>query len=213
MDPWARQVGIYDMERLRSLTAVILGAGGLGSNVATFLSRLGIGKLIVIDHDRVEVDNLHRQQYFPEDIGLFKAKALCDKLSYFSTCIPIVRMVKSVKDLKDVEGDLFFGLTDNIESRLVLEEYALKKGKKVISAMVEPSHGIIVKSARGPCLRQVFKGGKGRAVADPLMVFYVASVTAIEAFNEEFDQMIILEKDLRTTRIKLKCGDEEPTPS
>ena len=213
MDPWVRQRGIYDIESLRGMKAVILGAGGLGSNVATFLARLGVGKLIIIDHDRVEVDNLHRQQYFPEDVGKFKVHALCNKLSYFTECIPIVRKVERVEDLEGLEGDLFFGLTDNIESRIILEEYGVKKGKVVISAMVEPSHGMIVKSKGGPCLRQVMRGGRGRREVDPLMVFYVASATALEAFNDSYDELVILEKDLRVTRIRLKCGDEEPTPS
>ncbi len=213
MDPWARQRSLYDLGKLREMRALILGAGGLGSNVATFLARLGVGKLIVIDHDRVEVDNLHRQQYFPEDLGKFKAHTLCNKLSYFTECIPIVRKVGRLEDLEGLDGDIFFGLTDNIESRLILEEYGIKKGRRVISAMVEPSHGMIVKSRSGSCLKQILRGGVGRREVDPLMVFYVASVTALEAFNENYDELIILERDLRVTRIKLKCGDEEPTPS
>ena len=59
-----------------SATVAICGLGGLGSNIAIALVRAGVGKLILIDFDRVDITNLHRQQYKISQIGMHKTDAL-----------------------------------------------------------------------------------------------------------------------------------------
>lgn len=61
---------------LQTKTVGIAGCGGIGSNVAAFLTRAGIKKLILVDFDKVSVSNLNRQFYFLEDIGRLKVDAL-----------------------------------------------------------------------------------------------------------------------------------------
>ena len=56
------------------------GLGGLGSNIAIFLARIGVGHLHLIDFDRVDITNLNRQQYFIHQIGMVKTEALTDIL-------------------------------------------------------------------------------------------------------------------------------------
>ena len=63
-----------------SATVAICGLGGLGSNIAIYLARAGISKLILIDFDRVDITNLHRQQYKATQIGMYKTDALADNL-------------------------------------------------------------------------------------------------------------------------------------
>lgn len=58
----------------------VAGCGGTGSNAAIALVRAGIGRLVLVDHDRVEESNLNRQQFFLEDLGRPKAEALRDRL-------------------------------------------------------------------------------------------------------------------------------------
>ena len=67
-------------ERFSSATVAICGLGGLGSNIAISLARAGIGKLILIDFDRVDITNLHRQQYKANQIGCYKTEALAENL-------------------------------------------------------------------------------------------------------------------------------------
>jgi sulfur carrier protein ThiS adenylyltransferase len=64
--------------KLKNITVGIAGLGGLGSNAAVSLVRAGIGKLILIDFDKVELSNLNRQSYFLEHIGMFKTDAISD---------------------------------------------------------------------------------------------------------------------------------------
>jgi len=59
----------------------IAGAGGLGSNCAVALARIGIGKLIISDFDIVSKGNLNRQYYFTEQVGMKKVQALKENLS------------------------------------------------------------------------------------------------------------------------------------
>ena len=63
-----------------SATVAVCGLGGLGSNIAIHLARAGIGKLILIDFDRVDITNLHRQQYKADQIGMYKTDALSENL-------------------------------------------------------------------------------------------------------------------------------------
>ncbi|MBT3168745.1 MAG: sulfur carrier protein ThiS adenylyltransferase ThiF [Candidatus Cloacimonetes bacterium] len=63
-------------EKLKQATVAIAGLGGLGSNVAISLARIGVGKLILIDFDVVEPSNLNRQQYYVSQIGMRKTEAL-----------------------------------------------------------------------------------------------------------------------------------------
>ena len=67
-------------EKISSATVAICGLGGLGSNIAVSLSRAGISKLILIDFDRVDISNLHRQQYKASQVGINKPDALAENL-------------------------------------------------------------------------------------------------------------------------------------
>lgn len=66
--------------RFSSAAVAVCGLGGLGSSIAVALARAGIGRLILIDHDRVDVTNLHRQQYKASQIGKYKTESLSENL-------------------------------------------------------------------------------------------------------------------------------------
>ena len=80
MDALISRHGLDLHERFSSATGASCGLGGLGSNIALALARAGIGKLILIDFDRLDITNLHRQQYKANQIGLHKADALAENL-------------------------------------------------------------------------------------------------------------------------------------
>ena len=63
-------------KRFASASVAVCGLGGLGSHIAFALARVGIGRLILIDFDKVEITNLNRQQYKADQIGLDKTEAL-----------------------------------------------------------------------------------------------------------------------------------------
>lgn len=67
-------------EKFSAAAVAVCGLGGLGSAIALSLARAGIGKLILIDFDRVDITNLHRQQYKVSQIGRYKTEALAENL-------------------------------------------------------------------------------------------------------------------------------------
>ncbi|MFZ5969621.1 MAG: sulfur carrier protein ThiS adenylyltransferase ThiF [Bacillota bacterium] len=77
-------------EKVKKACVGIAGLGGLGSNVALSLARLGIGKLILADYDVVEPSNLNRQQYFVRHIGMYKTEALKELLMEVNPFVEIV---------------------------------------------------------------------------------------------------------------------------
>lgn len=66
--------------KLSEAKVAVCGLGGLGSNIAIALARAGVGHIHIIDFDKVDISNLNRQQYFPEQLGMPKAQALYDTL-------------------------------------------------------------------------------------------------------------------------------------
>lgn len=75
--------------RFDAAVVAVCGLGGLGSNIAVSLARAGVGKLILIDFDRVDVTNLHRQQYFADQVGVCKTEALAENLRRIAPYITI----------------------------------------------------------------------------------------------------------------------------
>ena len=72
--------GAEAVRKLQAATVAVCGLGGLGSNIAVSLARAGIGKLVLIDFDCVDVTNLHRQQYRACQVGMPKPDALLSNL-------------------------------------------------------------------------------------------------------------------------------------
>ena len=67
-------------DKLSNASVAIAGLGGLGSNIAFALARIGVGHLHLIDFDKVDLTNLNRQQYFIRHIGMYKTDALKEEL-------------------------------------------------------------------------------------------------------------------------------------
>ena len=67
-------------ERLSRASVAVCGLGGLGSAIAVMLARMGVGRLVLIDFDRVDITNIHRQQYKTSQTGKFKTEALAENI-------------------------------------------------------------------------------------------------------------------------------------
>lgn len=117
--------------KISSSIVAICGLGGLGSNIAITLARAGIGKLILIDFDKVDITNLHRQQYKANQIGMDKTKALYKNLKeinpYLETEIHTVYLDE--KNLRDLisEADIICEAFDNAECKAMLTNFVLSE--------------------------------------------------------------------------------------
>ncbi len=76
--------------KIKNSTVGIAGVGGLGSQIAVALARVGIGRLIIADFDIIDPTNLNRQQYFIDQIGMFKVTALTDNLRRINPATEVI---------------------------------------------------------------------------------------------------------------------------
>ena len=76
-------------QKLEVGRVAIAGLGGLGSNIAVALARIGVGHLHLLDFDRIDLTNLNRQQYFLDQVGWYKTEALAETLQRISPYLDI----------------------------------------------------------------------------------------------------------------------------
>ncbi len=114
-----------------SATVAICGLGGLGSNIAFALARAGIGKLILIDFDSVDITNLHRQQYKANQIGISKTQALRENLLEIAPYVTIethsVRISENNAEELLEEADIICEAFDDAECKAMLVNLVIEK--------------------------------------------------------------------------------------
>ena len=123
--------GIELHKRFSSAVVAVCGLGGLGSNIAVALARAGIGKLILIDFDCVDITNLHRQQYKANQIGRYKTEALAENLLEIAPYIELKTVTEKITEenfrdfLKD--ATIICEAFDNAEDKAMLVNGVLEQ--------------------------------------------------------------------------------------
>ena len=126
-----RRHGKVLQEKFLKATVAVCGLGGLGSNIAVALARAGVGQLLLIDFDRVDISNLHRQQYRAAQVGRNKTEALADNLREISPYIRLrshtVKITEeNVQELL-AEADVICEAFDMAEEKAMLVNAVLEK--------------------------------------------------------------------------------------
>ena len=161
-----KDIGILGQKKILSSKVLIVGAGGLGSPVAEFLSRAGIGILGIIDNDKVNLSNLHRQSlYNTLDIGKFKVKIAKDKIKRInpSTKVKIYKIRLNSDNFKKIINDYDYVVdgSDNFETKFLLNDFCLKFEKILVTGAISKFDGHIFtfnfKDKKIPCLRCFFQ--------------------------------------------------------
>ena len=109
-------------EAVKDFTVAVLGCGGLGSQVAWILARLGVGKLILYDFDVVEASNLNRQNYSVSDIGKKKAQATAERIKDWlpHVCVEARDEFVDAEVLEGIEAeaDIVVEAYDGVQSKI-----------------------------------------------------------------------------------------------
>ncbi|WP_090151848.1 thiamine biosynthesis protein ThiF [Pseudobutyrivibrio sp. AR14] len=132
--------GADNQRKFDEATVAICGLGGLGSNVAICLARVGIGRLILIDFDLVDVTNLHRQQYKISQVGMAKTEALRENLLEINPYITVqthrVKMDESNSLDLIKDADIVCEAFDSPECKSMLADIVFTnfKDKYLVSA-------------------------------------------------------------------------------
>lgn len=133
----------YDKDTKNKITTAkvaVAGLGGLGSNIAIFLARAGVGHLHLVDFDRVDITNLNRQQYDIYDIGTFKTTALSEKIKRFNPFIKITtdNAMVTEENVKDIFSSypIICEAFDKAENKAMLVNCILSEFRdtKIVSA-------------------------------------------------------------------------------
>ena len=161
-----KDIGIFGQKRILSSKVLVIGAGGLGSPVAEFLSRAGIGSLGIVDNDKVSLSNLHRQSlYNTSDIGKFKVKIAKDKIKKINpnTKVTIYKIRLSNNNFKKIINDYDYIVdgSDNFTTKFLINDFCLKFKKILITGAISKFDGHIFtfdfKNKKTPCLRCFFQ--------------------------------------------------------
>ncbi len=117
-------------DKLCAATVAVCGLGGLGSNIAVSLARAGIGKLILIDFDKVDISNLHRQQYKVNQIGMCKTTALKDNLKEIAPYVEVDLHTEKITEENCVSllncADIICEAFDDAEAKAMLVNKVLE---------------------------------------------------------------------------------------
>jgi adenylyltransferase/sulfurtransferase len=155
------EIGNEGQRRLTESSVVIVGAGGLGSAVLAGLAGAGVGTIHVIDHDLVEVSNLHRQPlYSSADVGQPKAEAAARRLRAYNPSIRVLTHFErfdaaSAAGLLSL-GDVVVDCSDNFATKFLINDAAVRAGRPAVIASVYQYEGqlqVVRADAGGSCLR------------------------------------------------------------
>ncbi len=120
-------------DKLKKMTVGIAGLGGLGSNAAVSLARAGIGRLILVDFDTVELSNLNRQAYFLEHVGMYKTHAIIDIIHRINPFIDLVPVRTTLTDKNCMaifeSTDLVIEAVDEAETKEMIIEAILTESE------------------------------------------------------------------------------------
>ena len=158
-------IGREGQKNLARSTVLVLGCGALGSTQAELLARAGVGRLILVDRDVLELHNLQRQFLYDEKDAqerMPKAVAAVRRLRSINSEIEVDAVVTDVTATNIAElirpADLVLDGTDNFETRFILNDASIETGKPWVYGGVIGSEGTVlaVRPGLGPCLRCIF---------------------------------------------------------
>ncbi len=158
-------IGEVGQRRLMESRVALVGVGALGTLIATYLSRAGVGYLRIIDRDYVELNNLQRQVLFDEaDAKAMHPKALAaaSKLSAANSQVTVEPVVADLNPTNAqrllADCHVVVDATDNFQTRYLINDYSVKYGVPWIYGGVIGSYGLSITfvPGDGPCLRCIF---------------------------------------------------------
>jgi len=193
-------LGAEGQRRLLASSAVVVGCGAIGAAAATLLVRAGVGQVRVVDRDFVEASNLQRQVLFDEADArdaMPKAVAAERKLRALNSGVAIEGIVADL-DSSNAElllggFDLILDGTDNFETRLLVNDFAVSAGKPWIYAAAVASYGLTMAIRPGvsACLACLLDDEAGRGIEETCdtvgvlgpIVHLIASLEVAEALK------------------------------
>jgi adenylyltransferase/sulfurtransferase len=180
-----REIGEAGQEKLKRASVFIAGIGGLGSPAAIYLTAAGIGRIRLVDHDRVDRSNLNRQVlHWDNDIGRSKVESAAEKLKRLNPEVEIEAIEETITEANLGElltgFDLIVDAMDNLPTRYLLNKAALDNNIPFFHGAIYGFEGraMTIIPHKTACLRCVYRG------VIPEEKFPVIGVTPANSMSE-----------------------------
>ena len=157
-----KDVGPIGQKKIINSKVLVVGAGGLGCPVIDYLSRAGVGNIGIVDNDKVNISNIHRQSlYNSKDVGEFKVNSVKEKIKLINPQIKIKTFKERISK-KNIEKifksyDFIVDGSDNFKTKFLLNKYCLNHKKILIVGAISKMDGHIFtfdyKNKNNPCLK------------------------------------------------------------
>ncbi len=156
-----KKIGISGQKRIFNSKILIIGMGGLGCPLLTYLAASGVGNIGIVDYDKVELSNLNRQTLFnSNDIGKYKVNQAKSKVSKIYKKITIKSFIKKInkENIQSIikNFDIICDGSDNYETRYLINDQCKKNKKILISAAISRFDGHLFNfnfKKKSPCFR------------------------------------------------------------
>jgi molybdopterin/thiamine biosynthesis adenylyltransferase/molybdopterin synthase catalytic subunit/rhodanese-related sulfurtransferase len=159
-----KEVGAEGQAKLRAARVLVVGAGGLGVPVLSYLAGAGIGRIGIVDGDRLEASNLHRQPLYSFDaVGQPKAQLAASRLRALNPDVDVqiygLRLTASNAAELISAWDLVIDCTDNFSTKFLINDVCVSARKPAILSSIYQYEGqlqVIRPDAHGACLRCIW---------------------------------------------------------
>lgn len=157
-----KNIGILGQKKILKGNVLVVGAGGLGCPVIDLLTRSGLGKIGIVDKDKVKLSNIHRQNLFNlQDINKFKVDIIKKKISKINpkTKIEIFKEFLNENNAEKIirSYDIIVDGSDNFKTKFLINRFCFKFKKKLITGAISKFEGHIFtfdfKKSSTPCLK------------------------------------------------------------
>lgn len=206
---------------LAKSTVAVVGVGSLGSISSKLITEAGIGKFIIIDRDIVELSNLQRQAlYDKSDVGKPKALAAKEKLKKINPKINIISIIDDL-NFENINrllksADLILDCTDNLETRLLINDFCIKNKIPFIYSSAIKSKGYVfnIMPGKTACLRCFLKPAsletcETTGVLDSItdLVSSKQSSEAIKiSLNKSYETSLLFFDTLKNSTLRIKVS-------
>jgi len=178
---YERQIKVFGedgQERLKNAKVFIAGAGGLGSAISIYLTSAGIGRIRIVDDEKIELSNLNRQiLHWDKDVGKRKAASAEEKLKKINPYVRVEAVSETIEEnnvlaLVD-DFDLIVDAMDNFHTRYLLNRIAIAKNIPFFHGAINGLYGqaTTIIPGKTACLKCIFPE------PPPLMTFPVIGAT------------------------------------
>jgi len=205
-----KNIGTIGQKKILNSKVLIIGVGGLGCPVADLLARSGVGKIGIIDYDKVSLSNIHRQTlYTTKDVNKYKVDVVKNKLNLINKEIQIKIYNKKAneKNLNKIinKYDVIVDGSDNFKTKFLLNKFSIELKKILIVAAISKFDGHVFtfdfNSKKSPCLKCFYQSEPSDEILNcesEGILGSTANIVGAIQVNEILKKILNIGKDLKS---------------